>query len=229
MNSKLELGRIAGVPIYLDMLFVLILVIFTYPYFTSGNTQAMSYGLLLMAGILLSVLLHELGHGAAAAVFKTRISHIELTGLGGLIYFASSLPGNGLKRAAIFLAGPAANLAIMYVCGELGQMAIAARKPLVAQFLMHLSSLNWWLVLFNLLPAFPLDGGRTLDALLGTVIGGVWAQRLVAGIGLLVSAAIGVYAAQSLPGSMFMLLVAFFMLEQNWSMFQQAGGFGGRR
>jgi Zn-dependent protease len=228
MNTRIELGRIAGIPVYLDMFFVLVLIIFTYPYFTGGNTQAMSIGLLLIAGILGSILLHELGHAAAAMLFKTHVSQIELTGLGGLISFGSSLPRSGIKRAVIYLAGPAANLALMYLCNYLGQAAESAGKPLVALVLYQLSGINYVLLIFNLLPAFPLDGGRTLDALLGMGLGGIWAQRIVSVLGLVVSLLVAAYAIQSLPGSIFMLFIAFILLENNWSAFQQVGGFGRR-
>ena len=109
MNNRIELGRIAGIPIYLDMFFVLILLVSQSRYFTSGNTQAMSAGLLIVAGIFGSILLHELGHAAAGRVFNTRVTHIELTGLGGIAHFGSSLPRAVIPRVIIYLAGPAAN------------------------------------------------------------------------------------------------------------------------
>ncbi|MFM9939195.1 MAG: hypothetical protein ACKVP7_06840, partial [Hyphomicrobiaceae bacterium] len=60
MSNRIELGRIAGITIYLDMFFVLVLVISSSSYFTSGNTQVMSAGLVVIAGIFASILLHEL-------------------------------------------------------------------------------------------------------------------------------------------------------------------------
>ena len=83
MFNRLELGRIAGITIYLDMMFVLVLLFFTYPYFTSGNTQLMSAGFIIVVGLLLSILLHELGHALAGHLLKAPVSHIDLTGLGG--------------------------------------------------------------------------------------------------------------------------------------------------
>src|SRR5262245_59038833 len=59
MFAHTEIARIAGIPIYLDMFFVLLLLLFSYPYFTTGNTQDMSAGFVIIVGILLSVLLHE--------------------------------------------------------------------------------------------------------------------------------------------------------------------------
>ena len=56
-GTRMELGRIAGITIYLDMMFVLVLLIFTYPYFTAGSTQAMSAGFVIIVGLLLVVLM----------------------------------------------------------------------------------------------------------------------------------------------------------------------------
>ena len=70
VRHGMEIGRIAGIPIYLDMMFVLVLLVFTYPYFTSGNTQLMSAGFIIVVGLLLSILLHELGHAFAGRLFK---------------------------------------------------------------------------------------------------------------------------------------------------------------
>lgn len=229
MNNRIELGRIAGIPIYLDMFFVLILLVSQSRYFTSGNTQAMSAGLLIVAGIFGSILLHELGHAAAGRVFNTRVTHIELTGLGGIAHFGSSLPRAVIPRVIIYLAGPAANIALYYALSELGGMAAGATKPMLTIALFQLAIINLYLAIFNLLPAYPLDGGHTLDAILGKFFGGIWAQRVVSALGLCVAALIAYFAIQSLPGSIFMLLIAFIIAEQNWSAFKQVGGFGGRR
>ena len=84
MFARMEIGRIAGIPIYLDMMFVLVLLIFSYPYFTAGNPQLMSAGFIIVIGLLLSILLHELGHAFAGRLFNAPVSHIDLTGLGGV-------------------------------------------------------------------------------------------------------------------------------------------------
>ena len=228
MNTRIELGRIAGIAIYLDMFFVLILVVSSHRYFTSGDTQAMSAGLLIIAGIFGSILLHELGHAAAGRLFKTRVAHIELTGLGGIAHFGSSLPRGVIPRVAIYLAGPAVNIALYYLFTQLVPMAGAA-KPMLALVLFQLAMINYFLAIFNLLPAYPLDGGHTLDAILGKPLGGIWAQRIVAALGIAVAVLVGLYAIQFLSGRIFMLLIAFIILEHNWAAFKQVGGFGGRR
>src|SRR5712691_8724938 len=119
MFGRMEIGRIAGIDIFLDMMFVLVLLVFTYPYFTSGNTQMMSAGFIIVVGLLLSILLHELGHAFAGRLFDARVSHIDLTGLGGITHFERSLPASVLARSVIYLAGPAVNLALWLGLGAL--------------------------------------------------------------------------------------------------------------
>ena len=217
----MELGRIAGIPIYLDMFFVLVLLLFTYPYFTSGNTQLMSAGFIIVVGLLLSILLHELGHAFAGRLFNAHVSHIDLTGIGGVAHFERSLPASALARVVIYLAGPAVNLGLWYGLGALAGEAYQGSSPMVALPLAVLASANYILLIFNLLPAYPLDGGRTLDALLGAVLGGVWATRIVATLGLVVAAGVAYYG---LPTNFFMLLIAFFLAQANWEALQSIGG-----
>lgn len=224
MNPRIELGRIGGIPVFLDMFFVLVLIIFSHRYFTGGDTQMMSAGILIIAGVVASILLHELGHAVAAWAFKVRIAQIELTGLGGLIQFDSSLPRAVLPQMTIHLAGPAVNFLIYLGAYELAGLAAEGQKPLVAFVLLQIAIINIFLCIFNLLPAFPLDGGHALDALLGRVFGPTLGRRIVGGLGVVVAILIALYALQSLPGSLFMLLLAFFIAELNWNALQNKQG-----
>lgn len=229
MGGRLELGRIAGIPIYLDMFFVLVVVLFSSRYFTSGNAQDVSAGLVIIAGLFGSILLHELGHAFAARLFKTGVSEINLTGLGGVTQFERSLPKSVFARTIIYLAGPAANLALYWGLGELAMQAALSSKTMLAFALSTLAGWNFTLLVFNLLPAYPLDGGHTLDAWIGALAGGIWATRIVGVLGLLVAAWI-VY--MSLPLNLWMLLLAFLIGQTNWEALQSVGGFptgrGGR-
>jgi len=213
MFTRMELGRIAGVPIYLDMMFVLVLLIFTYPYFTAGSTQAISAGFVIVVGLLLSILLHELGHA--------HVSHIDLTGLGGIAHFERSLPRSALARSAIYLAGPAVNFGLWHGLGWLAGEAALSGSPMLALPLAVLAQANFFLLCFNLLPAYPLDGGLTLDAWLGALLGATWSVRIVACLGLAVAAAVALYA---LPTGIFLLFVAFFLAQANWEALQSVGG-----
>jgi Zn-dependent protease len=220
MFARLELGRIAGIDIYLDMVFVLVLLVFTYPYFTSGNTQAMSAGFIIVVGLVLSILLHELGHAFAGRLFDARVSHIDLTGLGGVAHFERSLPPSAFARTVIYLAGPAVNLGLWLGLGAMVEDAAGLGRPMLALPLAVLASANFFLMCFNLLPAYPLDGGQTLDAWLGRLLGPVWSVRIVAWLGLLV--AVGV-ALLALPNGFFLLLVALFLGQANLEALRSVG------
>jgi Zn-dependent protease len=225
MFSGLEIGRIAGIPIFLDMFFVLLLVLFSWPYFTSGNTQAMSAGFVIIVGILLSVLLHELGHAFAGRPFDAHVSHIELTGLGGVAHFARSLPRSVLARSIIYLAGPAVNLGLWYGFDALAQQAVAAGALNLAYPLGQLSGFNFILMVFNLLPAYPLDGGWTLEAWLDRLLGPAWSVRIVASLGLVVAA--GLVVLWALPLRDFFLgFIAIFLGMVNLQQLQSVGGRG---
>jgi Zn-dependent protease len=121
----------------------------------------------------------------------------------------------------IYLAGPAVNLGLWYGLGALAGELYRGGNVMVAQPLAVLAWANYVLLIFNLLPAYPLDGGRTLDALLGAVLGGVWATRVVASLGLVVAVGVAFYA---LPTNFFMLLIAFFLAQANWEALQSIGG-----
>lgn len=225
-GTRMELGRIAGIPIYLDMMFVLVLIIFTSGYFTAGSTQAMSAGFVIIVGLVLSILLHELGHAFAGRLFNAHVSHIDLTGLGGIAHFERSLPRSSLARSVIYLAGPAVNLALWYGLGWLTVEAVMGGAPMLAEPLRQLAWANFFLLCFNLLPAYPLDGGHTLDAWLGALLGPTWSVRIVASLGLAVALGVAYYA---LPSAFFMMLVAFFLAQANWEALQSVGGWSRRR
>jgi Zn-dependent protease len=84
-----------------------------------------------------------------------------------------------------------------------------------------LASANFFLLCFNLLPAYPLDGGLTLDAWLAALLGATWSVRIVGCLGLAVAAAVALYA---LPTGIFLLFVAFFLAQANWEALQSVGG-----
>jgi Zn-dependent protease len=221
MFSRMEIGRIAGIPIYLDMMFVLVLLFFTYRYFTSGSTQLISAGFIIVVGLLLSILLHELGHAFAGRLFNAHVSYIELTGIGGVAHFERSLPSSAFARSVISLAGPAVNLGLWLGLDWLAGEVAGSGNPMVSLPLMVLASANFVLMIFNLLPAYPLDGGHTLDAWLGALLGPVWSVRIVAGLGLVVAVGLALYA---LPTGFFLLLVALFLAQANWQALQSVGG-----
>lgn len=226
MNSHIEICRIAGIPIYLDMFFVLLLCVFAFPYFTTGDQQLMSVGIIVIVGLLISILLHELGHALVARFFGVRTAEIELTGLGGLARFANALPRSPFARSLIFLGGPAVNL-LLWQGLMLGAYSIAGSGfGIAGGTALTLALNNFWLLVFNLLPAFPLDGGRTLEALLTAVLSPAWAIRIVSVLGLVCAAGCVLMALQ---GAFWLLLLAFVLYQHNWAALSSVGGIKGGR
>jgi Zn-dependent protease len=221
MFNSFEIGRIAGIPIYLDMMFVLVLLFFTSRYFIGGTTVSMSAGFVVIVGILLSILLHELGHAFAGRPFRAHVSHIELTGLGGVAHFERSLPASVLARSIIYLAGPAVNLGLWFAFDALAYQALIAGLPVLAAPLLDLAWVNMVLMYFNLLPAYPLDGGHTLDAWLGRILGYRWSVRIIATLGLACCVWLSYIA---LPTNLYLLFVALVLAITNWQMLQSVGG-----
>lgn len=225
MMTRLELGRIAGIPVFLDMMLVLILVTFSWRYFTSGDVQLASAGLIIIAGICLSIFLHELAHALVAKLFRTGVSHIDLTGLGGVTHFDRSLPRSVIARTLIYVAGPLANLGLWYLFEHLGAMALGSPNLMPARVAFALGSINLQLFIFNMLPAYPLDGGHVLDAWIERIGGQAWANRIVGVLGLLVAAWLSFLAIQAMPEQVFLLLLAFFIAQVNWEALQNADRF----
>ncbi len=217
MGAKFEIGRIAGLPIFIDMSFIILIVLWGGSYFTSGNVTAMSVGFLLVVGLALSILLHELAHAVVGSSLGVRPSHVELNGLGGLCYWASPMRREAWRRIAISLAGPAANLALYYFFSALVGLPAVADNRFVASIAISLAYYNWLLCIFNLLPAFPLDGGHALEALLGTVLSSGLARMVVGVLGLCVTAYL-VYLGIS--GNIWMLFLAVLLGLANYDAVQ---------
>jgi Zn-dependent protease len=226
--GQAEVGRLFGIPIVLDVTFIFLFVIFGLQYFISGDSVQISYGLLLITGLALSILLHELGHAFAGRMYGIGTSHIELNGLGGLCYYDSAMPIAAIPRTVMALAGPGMNLMLWFVLGAIasylytleisaGDIAGTVR---FAALLDHLSSWNFVLMWFNLLPSHPLDGGTALSAMLGPVTGRERAMRWIAYSGMLVVAWL---AWRAIQGDMFAAVIAFSLLMANQAVLQSTG------
>ena len=112
------------------------------------------------------------------------------------------------------------NLVLWLGLDALTGEAIQSGNAMLAVPIAVLAWANFALLLFNLLPAYPLDGGHTLDAWLGAVIGGQWATRIVACLGLAVAVGIAFLA---FPNAIFLMLVALVIGLANWQALQSLG------
>jgi Zn-dependent protease len=219
--GQIEIFRIGGIPIYVDFFFVLLAILWSQPYWSSGSTQMYSAGFVLVMGLFASILLHELGHAWAARLFRVPTRAIELTGIGGICHFDRSLPASVLARTVVGLAGPAANLILWQALQMLAMQSGAAGARLPMIVMATLSSANFLLLIFNLLPAFPLDGGKVLEAWLARILGAAWSVRVVAILGFGVAAWL---AALALPSNLWMLLLAGMLVMFNYQALRSVGG-----
>jgi Zn-dependent protease/CBS domain-containing protein len=170
-RSSIPLGRILGIPIGLDYSWFLIFALLTWSLATSyypaefQNWPVAQYWIVgAVTAVLMfgSVLLHELGHSVVAMRYKLPVRSITLFIFGGVAQIGAE-PPSAIAEFWIALAGPATSLALALLFGLL-QPLVGAFAPLLA-LAKYLAYINGSLALFNLIPGFPLDGGRVFRAI----------------------------------------------------------------
>ena len=198
---SLYLGRAFGIPLYIHWTFVLLPLYVLY----SSHEKAVP-AILLAEGVVFSlfgcVLLHELGHALMARAFRIRTRDITLYPIGGVARLEST--GHGaFQEVCIALAGPAVNLVLVFLLIPVIVVMILVSgisRPMdvmtgliggpwgtALEYLLLLCFGNAILLLFNLVPAFPMDGGRVLRALLSIPLGLIPATAVAAGIGSVIA------------------------------------------
>lgn len=227
------MGRIGDVPIRVDATFVFVPLFFAGG-LTHGNLAfALPYFLITVAGIFVSVLFHEIGHAVAARWYRMTVVELVVGGFYGYARMGGIAPS---RRASIIvlLAGPVANLALFaWLWLLLGLPAISPRGflgaatagktlihdyPILASAARSIARINLAMFIFNLLPAFPLDGGRIAKQLLGHVMERQRGVQLVAASGI----AIGLWVAfGGVAGNMVGLLIGLQIAMLNFAIFQQ--------
>ncbi|NUM69016.1 site-2 protease family protein, partial [candidate division KSB1 bacterium] len=177
------------------------------------------------------VLLHEFGHALTAKKYGIKTRDITLLPIGGVARL-ERMPDDPRQELWVALAGPAVNVVIA-IALFLWLVVTNTFEPLggltvtSGSFLERLMIVNIWLVLFNMLPAFPMDGGRVLRALLATRKGYARATQIAAGIGQGMAFLFGFIGLFTNP---FLLFIAFFVwigAAQEASMVQMKTAVGG--
>ena len=212
MQWVYTIGRIAGTEVKVHVTFILFVGWWAVlGYQEGGLSAAVSAGLLLLA-LFACILLHEFGHIFMARRFGVRTPDVILLPIGGVARL-ERIPDEPRQELLIALAGPAVTAAlalIFYLLLRLtgGHAEVDQLNP-VAPFLTQLLVTNVWLLLFNLIPAFPMDGGRVLRALLASRMGLVRGTRVAATLGQILAVAGGLYGLTA-PQPL-LVLVAFFV------------------
>jgi Zn-dependent protease len=209
MRGSVQIGKFWEIPVQLHWSFGLILLgigYVSYRYQLDGVSLLL---FVLLVGVLfVCVLLHEFGHALMARRFGVRTRDIILSPIGGVARL-ERLPEKPIQEFYIAIAGPLVNVGIIaliapYFLFVSAETALQIRSilyhyfgvqdnvftentPPLALFLFNVLALNGTLVVFNLLPAFPMDGGRVLRALLATRLNRVVATRIAVYIGQLLA------------------------------------------
>jgi Zn-dependent protease len=218
MGGAFKIGRFSGIDVRVHWTFFLLLAFFAFlGYQTSGSLVGALTETVTIVALFFCVLLHEFGHSLVAQRLGLKIQDITLLPLGGVSNL-ESLPEKPADEVKITLAGPLVNVVLAPIFVGVGLLFGAVpRMPTdlfmsigsVGQFFVYLGYLNVVLAVFNLIPAFPLDGGRILRALLATRLGAVRATDISSAVGQLF--AVAFFLIGLLGGNFLLALVAVFI------------------
>ena len=218
---KFRLFDAFGIPIYLDASTAILLVFFL------GMTGSLLLDLAAVAVLLASIVLHELGHSLTARAFGCRTRDITLMLIGGCASL-ERLPRKAWQELLTAAAGPAVSFALGFACYFAAPLCIYrfGQEVLIVASVMNVS-----LGAFNLLPGFPMDGGRifrSVARLFTTRVKATWLAMVVGRVaaGLLVLGPLfGIDHIWIIPigGRFFMrLLIAFMIWNEGWREYQLA-------
>ena len=181
MSTSYSIGSVFGIPVRVHITLLIFLPLFALSFAPVGGLIGLFYGALGAVGLFGSVVLHEVGHSLVARAKGSRILEILLLPIGGMARL-NRLPRNPADEPQTALAAPARSLAP----GPPGLWlapAVYAVDPILAFLTAELGRINLFLVLFNLIPSFPMDGGRVFRAALVPRLGRLAATQWAATVG----------------------------------------------
>jgi len=208
MKWSWRLGRAAGVDVYLHFTFLLLLGWEFFSRAVHGDfAGAVWQGLVFNLVLFGTVVLHELGHALAARHYGIGTADITLLPIGGVARLLAS-PDTPKEELVIALAGPAVNVMLAGLIFAALQLAPGlAGLGVVGAVIVRWLHINVALLVFNLIPAFPMDGGRVLRATLAMRMGLSGGTRIAARVGQVL--AVGFFFAGLVWNPMLMLIGLF--------------------
>jgi Zn-dependent protease len=213
MRWQWKLGTFAGIDVFVHATFLLLIGWVGYSHWLAHESWAkVAEGILFILALFLCVVLHEYGHALTARKYGIKTRDITLYPIGGVARL-ERMPEKPIEELWVALMGPAVNVVIAallfaYLFVTNGLIPIDELTVSTGSFIGRLMVVNIFLVLFNLLPAFPMDGGRVLRALLAMRMDYVRATQVAAGIGQGMAFLFGLVG---LFGNPFLLFIAFFV------------------
>jgi Zn-dependent protease/CBS domain-containing protein len=205
MKWSFQIGRLFGIPIRIHLTFLLLLFFIAVVGSRHGGGTGAFFGVISIAFIFFCVVLHEVGHSLTAIHYGIDVKDIVLMPIGGVSRM-EDIPEDPKKEIVISVVGPSVSfgLALVFlVIARITDVSVSFRQFSVFQgnLISTLFWINLILGLFNLVPAFPMDGGRVLRGLLATTMDSLRATRIAVSI-----------------GQAFAILLFFFGIFFNWWM-----------
>jgi Zn-dependent protease/CBS domain-containing protein len=212
MPWSLTLGRIAGTAVRIHVTFLLFLVWIWAAYYRQGGVGAAWEGTAFVLLLFLCVFLHELGHVFAAKRYGVNTSDITLWPFGGIANL-ERIPEKPSEELVVAIAGPAVNVVIaavliVFLGATVDPADLMNIQDPAVSMAAKIAGANIFLVLFNMIPAFPMDGGRVLRALLAIKLGHARATEVAASIGQGFAVAFGILGIFTNP---MLIIIAIFV------------------
>jgi len=232
MKWSLKVGTFAGIAVYIHATFLLLIGWILLIHWQAGHSLAVALsGVWFILALFGCVLLHEFGHALTAKKYGIRTRDITLLPIGGLSRL-ERMPDDPRQELWVALAGPAVSVVIAAALWAWLQLT-ATMAPLDAMtitsgsFAERLMLLNVILVVFNMLPAFPMDGGRVLRALLAMRMDYTRATQIAASIGQAMAFLFGFLGLLFNPFLLFIALFVWIGAAQEAGMVQMKSALGG--
>ena len=213
MSWSLNIGTIAGTAIRVHITFLLFLGWIFVASWTTGGPEAAWQGLIFLLLLFACVVAHEFGHIFTARAFGIATPDVTLLPIGGVARL-ERIPEEPYQEFLVAIAGPLVNVAIagvLIVIAGAGVNAadLYAVESTQTSMIDRLAAVNLFLAVFNMIPAFPMDGGRVLRALLATRLGFVRATEIAAFIGQGVAFALGFVGLFTNPMLIFIAIFVY--------------------
>ncbi len=235
MKWSWKIARLWGIDVYMHATFLLIIAWVALSYWFQLHTlSAVVGGVVFILTLFLCVVLHEYGHALTARRYGIKTRDITLYPIGGVARL-ERIPERPIEELWVALAGPAVNVAIatvlflflMVTSGPFPLRYLTFSSITSGSFLVRLLTINLLLAAFNLVPAFPMDGGRVLRAILAMTMEYVRATQVAAVIGQAMAFVFGLAGLFTDPFLLFIALFVWIGAEQESSMARMKSSLGG--
>jgi len=221
MFSSLKVGKFFGIDLYIHSTFWLLPLFVLFSQASAGHISEALFEVMVLFGVFGCIALHEVGHALAARSYGIGTRDITLYPMGGIARL-ERMPERPLPEIVIALAGPAVNLVIaagllggLLVSDSLFVRSLSTSEDIGAIFAGKLLVANLFLVGFNLLPAFPMDGGRVFRAVLGFFgMRRLEATQVAVGVGAVIAIGFGLLGLYAPSIGLILVGVVVFFLGQ---------------